>query len=156
MNGQLHSTRLSVVLSAMDRKTHFLEAVRSERNQVICRMISKKEAYESAKRRRKEGGTSLVEKECLLYWQSSAQDVEHKLRRQCDWLKRGARVTVTILHRKKKKGEQEARVSRETEDALLRQIEETFKDAGAKEFTPLKSTQSNVTWVWEGKKEAAT
>ncbi|KAG0170947.1 hypothetical protein DFQ28_009774 [Apophysomyces sp. BC1034] len=104
--GQLHGkSRLENVLQQFDRTKYFLIEVDSAARPPVCRLFEKKALFEKQKasKKKKPVAPQNVLKEVMFGWNVSTHDLEHKLGKAIQFLEKGNRVKVDVVHKKGQK-----------------------------------------------------
>lgn len=149
-NGTVHQRKkLSMVLQEFDRSAYFLIEVDPTSNPPVCRLFEKKQLFEKEKANKKKKKTSStpeqVTKEINFGWNVSLHDMGHKLSKAIQFLEKGNKVKVEIVH---KKGQQ--RVDKETQRCVIDQVQQHLKDF--KLFKEPKFSGANCMMQFESKK----
>ncbi|KAF9164508.1 hypothetical protein DFQ26_001360 [Actinomortierella ambigua] len=109
--------RLTSVLRSIDRKEYFLIQVDANTNPPICKVFSKSELFQKAKKEKQsKKANEVVTKELQLNWGTAEHDLAHKLNKYKGFLLKGYRVDVHITGRKGKSSTKEDR------EAMLERI----------------------------------
>ncbi|KAI7904375.1 uncharacterized protein BX663DRAFT_504852 [Cokeromyces recurvatus] len=104
-NGQVHDhCRLMNVLDEVDRSRYFLiEVDPAAQPNPVCRLFDKKTLFEKEKKSKKKKSLAVPEsilKEISFGWNVSNHDMEHKLNKAIQFLDKGNKVKVDIVHKK--------------------------------------------------------
>ncbi|KAF7723739.1 hypothetical protein EC973_001715 [Apophysomyces ossiformis] len=104
--GQVHGKcRLDSVLQQFDRTKYFLVEVDPSARPPVCRLFEKKALFEKQKasKKKKQVAPQNVLKEVTFGWNVSPHDLEHKLAKAIQFLDKGNKVKVDIVHKKGQK-----------------------------------------------------
>ncbi|CAO3632014.1 unnamed protein product [Cunninghamella blakesleeana] len=149
-NGTVHQRKkLTMALQEFDRSAYFLIEVDPTSNPPVCRLFEKKQLFEKEKANKKKKKTSSspeqVTKEINFGWNVSLHDMGHKLCKAIQFLEKGNKVKVEIVH---KKGQQ--RVDKETQQCVILQVQQHLKEF--KLFKEPKFSGANCMMQFECKK----
>ncbi|KAL1926052.1 hypothetical protein VTP01DRAFT_7145 [Rhizomucor pusillus] len=111
--------RTEDVLRTIDRNQFFLVQVDPRSAIPTCRLFDKKQLFEKQKaaKKNKNANPAKVTKEIMFGWNVSPHDMEHKLAKAKEFLEKGNKVMVEIVH---KKGQ--LRPSRDEEKQLIERV----------------------------------
>ncbi|KAF9975541.1 hypothetical protein BGZ73_000801 [Actinomortierella ambigua] len=102
--------RLTSVLRSIDRKQFFLVQVDANANPPICKLFSKSELFQKAKKEKQaKKANEIVTKELQLNWGTAEHDLNYKLEKFKGFLLKGYRVEIHITGRKGKSSTKEDR-----------------------------------------------
>ncbi|KAI9302628.1 translation initiation factor IF-3, C-terminal domain-containing protein [Cunninghamella echinulata] len=115
-----------MALQEFDRSLYFLIEVDPTSHPPVCRLFEKKQLFEKEKANKKKKKTNTPEqitKEINFGWNVSLHDMGHKLTKAIQFLEKGNKVKIEILH---KKGQQ--RVDKDTQQEVIDQVQQQLKD----------------------------
>ncbi|KAG0238682.1 hypothetical protein BGW41_008057 [Actinomortierella wolfii] len=148
-NGQNEGEkRLTSVLRTIDRKKFFLIQVDANTNPPICKLFSKSELFQKAKKEKQsKKANEIVTKELQLSWGTSDHDLSHKLSKFKGFLLKGYRVDIQITGRKGKSSTKEDR------ESMLEKIKAEL-EPDSKYVRPIAWTSEvNVNMLLQGNKK---